>query len=75
MGLEARLVEEMDCNWMDAKLGGDRDNGFFGRSLGKIRKIRGHTRFHVWNYTECSKIINADADYMFQHDQYKNDQH
>ena len=63
VGWETRLVEEMDCNWMDAKLGGDRNSGWFGKPLG--RGIKGtHTRFHAWNYTEFSKIIYLDADYM-----------
>ena len=29
VGWDTRLVEEMDCNWMDAKVGGDRNGGFF----------------------------------------------
>ena len=63
VGWETRLVEEMDCNWLDAKIGGDRNSGLFGRPLG--HRIRGtHTRFHAWNYTEFSKIIYVDADYM-----------
>ena len=56
VGWETRLVEEMDCHWLDAKLGGDRRSGI---------EIKGtHTRFHAWNYTQYSKIIYADADYM-----------
>ena len=63
VGWDTRLVEEMDCNWMDAEVGGYRNSGFFGRPLG--HRIRGtHTRFHAWNYTEFSKIIYVDADYM-----------
>ena len=63
VGWETRLVEEMDCNWLDAKIGGDRNSGFFGKPPG--HRIRGtHTRFHSWNYTEFSKIIYLDADYM-----------
>ena len=63
VGWETRLVEEMDCNWLDVKMGGNRNRGFFGRPLGY--RIRGtHTRFHAWNYTEFSKIIYVDADYM-----------
>ena len=63
VGWDTRLVEEMDCSWMDAKVGGDRNSGFFGRPLG--HRIKGtHTRFHAWNYTEFSKIIYVDADYM-----------
>ena len=63
VGWDTRLVEQMDCNWMDAKVGGDRNNGFFARPLG--HRIKGtHTRFHALNYTEFSKIIYVDADYM-----------
>ena len=63
VGWEIRLVEEMDCDWLDAKLGGDRNSGLFGKPLG--HRIKGtHTRFHAWNYTEYSKIIYVDADYM-----------
>ena len=63
VGWETRLVEEMDCYWLDAKLGGDRNSGLFGKPLG--HRIKGtHTRFHAWNYTQYSKIIYADADYM-----------
>ena len=63
VGWETRLVEEMDCNWMDAKVGGDRNSGLFGRPLG--HRIKGtHTRFHAWNFTEFTKIIYVDADYI-----------
>ncbi len=63
VGWNTLLVEEMDCNWLDAKLGGDRNSGWFARPRGY--RIRGtHTRFHAWNYTEFSKIIYVDADYM-----------
>ncbi|XP_015751116.1 PREDICTED: glycogenin-1-like [Acropora digitifera] len=63
VGWETRLVEEMDCNWLDAKMGGNRNSGFFAKPLGK--RIRGtHTRFKAWNYTEFSKIIYLDADVM-----------
>ena len=63
VGWETRLVEEMDCNWMDAKVGGDRNSGLFGRPRG--HRIKGtHTRFHAWNFTEFTKIIYVDADYI-----------
>ncbi|XP_078347238.1 glycogenin-1-like [Oculina patagonica] len=63
VGWNTRLVEEMDCNWLDAKLGGDRNSGWLGKPLGY--RIKGtHTRFHAWNYTEFSKIIYVDADYI-----------
>ena len=51
VGWETRLVEEMDCNWLDGKVGGDRNSGLLGRPRG--HRIRGtHTRFHAWKYTE-----------------------
>ena len=63
VGWKTRLVEEMDCDWMDAKVGGDRNSGLFGRPLG--HRIKGtHTRFHAWNYTDFSKMIYVDANYM-----------
>ena len=63
VGWKTRLVEEMDCDWMDAKVGGDRNSGLFGRPLG--HRIKGtQTRFHAWNYTDFSKMIYVDADYM-----------
>ena len=63
VGWNTRSVEEMDCEWLDAKVGGERNSGLFGKPLG--HRIRGtHTRFHAWNYTEYSKIIYVDADYM-----------
>jgi len=63
VGWEIRLVEEMDCDWLDEKLGGDRNTGLFGKPLGY--RIKGtHTRLHAWKYTQYSKIIYADADYM-----------
>ena len=63
VGWETRVVEEMDCNWMDIKVGGQRNRGFFGRPKGQ--RIKGtHTRFHAWNYTQFSKLIYVDADYM-----------
>ncbi|KAJ7362067.1 hypothetical protein OS493_013156 [Desmophyllum pertusum] len=63
VGWNTRLVEEMDCEWFDAKVGGERNSGLFARPLGY--RIKGtHTRFHAWNYTEYTKIIYVDADYM-----------
>ena len=48
---------------MDARVGGDRNSGLFGRPLGN--RIKGtHTRFHAWNYTDFSKMIYVDANYM-----------
>ncbi|KAJ7387784.1 hypothetical protein OS493_001128 [Desmophyllum pertusum] len=41
----------------------ERNSGLFARPLG--HRINGtHTRFHALNYTEFSKIIYADVDYM-----------
>lgn len=63
VGWDTRLVEGMDCDWLDARLGSKQDTGFFARPGGN--RIKGtHTRFHAWNYTEFSKIIYVDADYM-----------
>ena len=63
VGWKTRVLEEMDCDWMDAKVGGDRNSGLFGRPLG--HRIKGtHTRFHAWNYTDFSKMIYVDANYM-----------
>ena len=64
VGWNTRLVEEMDCEWLDSKLGDDRNSGWFDyKTLEK--RIKGtHTRFHAWNYTQFSKIIYVDADYM-----------
>lgn len=63
VGWETRLVEEMDCDWLDGKLGGQMNQGFFSRPGGN--RIKGtHTRFHAWNYTQYSKIVYVDADYM-----------
>ena len=62
VGWSTRLVEEMDCNWLDEKLGGQ-GGGFLARPEGP--RIRGtHTRFHAWNYTQFTKIIYVDADFM-----------
>ena len=61
VGWETRVVEEMDCSWLDAKIGRGRNNSLSS----SLRGARGaHTRFHAWNYTEYSKIIYVDADYM-----------
>ena len=44
-------------DWLDDKMGGDRNSGLFLRPRG--HRIKGtHTRFHAWNYTEFSKIIS-----------------
>ena len=39
VGWETCVVEEMDCDWLDAKLGGDHNSGWFGKPLG--HRIRG----------------------------------
>ena len=63
VGWETRVVEAMDCDWLDAKLSFERNEGLFGRPRG-YRIIGTHTRFHAWKFTEFSKIIYVDADYM-----------
>ena len=60
VGWETRVVDELDCNWMDAELGGQANMDLF-----KKQRIKGtHTRFHAWKFTNYSKIIYTDADYM-----------
>lgn len=63
VGWDTRIVEAMDCDWLETKLGVTDYGGLFGRA--QNHGIKGtHTRFHAWNYTEFSKIIYVDADYM-----------
>lgn len=53
VGWEVRVVEPLDCNWMN------RQKGVPDQNLG----IPGtHMRFHAWNYTEFDKMIYLDAD-------------
>lgn len=64
VGWTTRLVEEMDCDWIERKLRVDPSNGGFFQ-IGPGRRIKGtHTRLHAWNYTEFSKVVYIDADVM-----------
>ncbi|XP_022790015.1 glycogenin-1-like [Stylophora pistillata] len=63
VGWDTRLVEAMDCDWLDAKMNLERNEGLFARPRG-YRIMGTHTRFHAWKFSEFSKIIYADADYM-----------
>lgn len=55
VGWTVHEVIQMDCKWMEAQQGRPPSN----------RGIAGtHTRFHAWNYTQYSKIIYMDPDYM-----------
>ena len=57
VGWQTRVVEEIDCNWLEIKIGGQRNCGFLGRPRGL--RIKGtHTKyFHAWSYTQFSLII------------------
>lgn len=52
-GYEVKVVEPMDCNWMDRKKGRKE------RNLGIIGT---HMRFHAWLYTKYKKLVYFDAD-------------
>ncbi|EDO35741.1 predicted protein, partial [Nematostella vectensis] len=54
-GWSVKLVTAMDCRWLERK------QGHMPASKGILGT---HTRFHAWNYTQYSKIIYADPDYM-----------
>ncbi|XP_031559401.1 glycogenin-1-like isoform X1 [Actinia tenebrosa] len=55
VGWDVRVVEKLDCRWMDKHLS----------NVAPSKGIIGtYTRFHAWNYTQFSKIIYADPDYM-----------
>lgn len=55
VGWSIREVERLDCDWIEKQKGLPQlHSGYIGT----------HTRFHAWNYTEFSKIIYADPDYM-----------
>ena len=54
-GYEVKVVEPLDCNWMDRKKGRKEQN------LGIIGT---HMRFHAWNYTNFNRIIYFDADIL-----------
>ncbi|XP_066922720.1 glycogenin-1-like [Clytia hemisphaerica] len=53
VGFEVKLVEALDCNWMD------RQKGRKERNLGLPGTFM---RFHAWNYTQYKKIMYLDSD-------------
>lgn len=54
-GFSVHVVEALDCNWMDKKLGHELMN----------KGIPGtHTRFHAWRYTQYETIIYVDTDFF-----------
>ena len=55
VGYEVKLVEALDCNWMD------RQKGMKERNLGLPGTFM---RFHAWNYTQYEKIIYMDSDVL-----------
>ena len=55
VGWSIQIVEQLDCQWMQKKL---------GQGAAQMGIIGTHTRFHAWNYTQYSKIIYTDSDYM-----------
>eukprot|EP01137_Pigoraptor_chileana_P032002 Opistho-2@20693 len=55
VGYDVRVVEPLDCNWMDVQLGREKSN----RGI-----VSTHMRFHAWNFTEYSTLIYVDADWM-----------
>ena len=53
VGYEVKVVEPLDCNWMDRKKGRkERNTGIIGT----------HMRFHAWLYTKYKKLVYFDAD-------------
>ena len=55
VGFDVRVLEPLDCNWMDRK------KGIPVRHIGLPGT---HMRFYAWNYTEYKKIIYLDPDVM-----------
>ena len=53
VGYEVKVVEPLDCNWMDRKK---------GRRERNIGIIGTHMRFHAWLYTKYEKLVYFDAD-------------
>lgn len=53
VGYEVKVVEPLDCNWMDRKK---------GRKERNIGIIGTHMRFHAWLYTKYDKLVYFDAD-------------
>ena len=55
-GYEVRLVDSLDCNWMDVRQGRRKRNiGFPGTYM----------RFYIWSYEWLRKVVYFDPDYMF----------
>ncbi|KXJ08497.1 Glycogenin-1 [Exaiptasia diaphana] len=55
VGWQIMDVTAMDCKWMEKQLG----------QTPSGRGIKGtHTRFHAWKYTQYSKIVYVDPDFM-----------
>lgn len=55
VGWTVKVVEGLDCDWIE------RQKGLPESHLGYLGT---HTRLHAWNYTQYTKIIYADPDYM-----------
>ena len=55
VGYDVRVVEPLDCNWMDRRK---------GRPERNIGIIGTHMRFHAWNYTNFEKLMYFDADIL-----------
>ncbi|XP_028396337.1 galactinol synthase 1-like [Dendronephthya gigantea] len=54
-GFSVHVVESLDCNWMDKKLGYEITN----------KGIPGtHTRFNIWRYTQFDSIVYVDTDFF-----------
>ena len=52
-GYDVKVVEPLDCNWMDRKKGrAEQSSGIVGT----------HMRFHAWNFTQYDKLLYFDAD-------------
>ncbi|EDO48285.1 predicted protein [Nematostella vectensis] len=55
VGWEVQQHERLDCDWLQRKLGKkETHEGYIGT----------HTRFHAWGFTQFSKIVYLDPDYM-----------
>ncbi|XP_065839130.1 glycogenin-1-like isoform X3 [Oscarella lobularis] len=55
-GYEVRVVDSLDCNWMDVRQGRRKRNvGFPGTYM----------RFYIWSYEWLRKVVYFDPDYMF----------
>lgn len=54
-GYKVKVVEALDCNWMDRRV---------GRTATHSGIPGTHMRFHAWNYTQFTRIIYFDADLL-----------